>query len=105
MRCDSWRRLLSDKYGNDEVLQQRIRSSCDGASSADGWHSPCALCVSTQVNESLMLNQQTSSLMRAIDAFNEAIMLVDTSEASWTIMFINDAWLRMMSAPPTNLFA
>ena len=48
-----------------------------------------------------MLNQQTTSLMRAIDAFNEAIMLVDTGEASWTIMFINDAWLRMMGAPHT----
>ena len=45
-----------------------------------------------------MLNQQTSSLMRAIDAFNEAIMLVDTGASSWTIMFINDAWLRMMGA-------
>ena len=50
------------------------------------------------MNESMMLNQQTTSLMRAIDAFNEAIMLVDTGEASWNVMFINDAWLRMMGA-------
>ncbi len=58
-----------------------------------------ALRVCPQMNESMMLNQQTTSLMRAIDAFNEAIMLVDTGEASWTVMFINDAWLRMMGAP------
>ena len=50
-----------------------------------------------------MLNQQTSSLMRAIDAFNEAIMLVDTGETSWNIMFINDAWLRMMGAPTAHV--
>lgn len=38
--------------------------------------------------------------MRAMDAFNEAIMLVDMELAAWTIMFTNDAWLRVMSASP-----
>ena len=53
----------------------------------------------TQVSESAKLQSQTSSLMRAMDAFNEAIMLVDMDLARWTIMFTNDAWLRVMSAP------
>lgn len=52
----------------------------------------------TQVSESAKLQSQTSSLMRAMDAFNEAIMLVDMDLARWTIMFTNDAWLRIMSA-------
>jgi hypothetical protein len=64
-------------------------------------HDPHVSHLAPQMNESMMLNQQTSSLMRAIDAFNEAIMLVDTGASSWTIMFINDAWLRMMGASCT----
>lgn len=51
-----------------------------------------------QVSESMKLQSQTSSLMRAMDAFNEAIMLVDMDLSRWTIMFTNDAWLRIMSA-------
>lgn len=51
-----------------------------------------------QVNENIMLSRQTSSLMRAMDAFNESIMLVDTDAETWTIMFINDAWIRMLGA-------
>ena len=39
--------------------------------------------------------------MRAMDAFNEAIMLVDMDLERWTIMFTNDAWLRIMSAHPS----
>jgi hypothetical protein len=56
----------------------------------------------TQVSESAKLQSQTSSLMRAMDAFNEAIMLVDMDLARWTIMFTNDAWLRIMSASPPS---
>ena len=56
----------------------------------------------TQVSESAKLQSQTSSLMRAMDAFNEAIMLVDMDLARWTIMFTNDAWLRIMSAPQAS---
>lgn len=51
-----------------------------------------------QVNENMMLSRQTSSLMRAMDAFNESIMLVDTDSDEWNIMFINDAWIRMLGA-------
>jgi PAS domain-containing protein len=51
----------------------------------------------TRVSESAKLQSQTSSLMRAMDAFNEAIMLVDMDLARWTIMFTNDAWLRIMN--------
>lgn len=50
------------------------------------------------MSESVKLQSQTSSLMRAMDAFNEAIMLVDMDPQRWTIMFTNDAWLRTMSA-------
>lgn len=49
-----------------------------------------------RVTESIKLQNQTSSLMRAIDTFNEAIMLVDMAEGHWTLMFVNDAWLRLM---------
>lgn len=50
------------------------------------------------MSENLMLSQQTSNLMRAMDDFNESIMLVDTDSDMWTIMFINDAWIRMLGA-------
>jgi PAS domain-containing protein len=50
-----------------------------------------------RVSESVKLQSQTSSLMRAMDAFNEAIMLVDMELETWTIMFTNDAWLRFMN--------
>lgn len=55
------------------------------------------------MSESVKLQSQTNSLMRAMDAFNEAIMLVDMEEGRWTVMFTNDAWLRFMSAPPNLL--
>ena len=55
------------------------------------------------MSESLAFSRQTSSLMRAMDAFNEAIMLVDTLPGKWTIMFINDAWIRLMGAQPATL--
>lgn len=51
-----------------------------------------------QVTESVELQSQTNSLMRAMDAFNEAVMLVDMKEGRWTVMFTNDAWLRFMGA-------
>ena len=52
-----------------------------------------------QVSESVKLQSQTNSLMRAMDAFREAIMLVDMEEGRWTVMFTNDAWLSFMGAP------
>lgn len=60
--------------------------------------------AAAQVSESVKLQSQTSSLMRAMDAFNEAIMLVDMDPQRWTIMFTNDAWLHTMSAqsPPAG---
>mmetsp|Transcript_3321 Transcript_3321/g.9610 ORF Transcript_3321/g.9610 Transcript_3321/m.9610 type:complete len:877 (-) Transcript_3321:642-3272(-) len=51
-----------------------------------------------RVSESVKLQSQTNSLMRAMDAFNEAIMLVDMEEGRWTVMFTNDAWLRFMNS-------
>lgn len=54
-----------------------------------------------QVTESVELQSQTNSLMRAMDAFNEAMMLVDMKEGRWTVMFTNDAWLRFMGARAT----
>lgn len=52
-----------------------------------------------RVTESIKLQSQTSSLMRAMDAFSEAIMLVDMAEERWTIMFANDAWFLLMNVP------
>ena len=51
-----------------------------------------------QVTESVKLQSQTSSLMRAMDAFNEAVMLVDMGTDQWTLMFANNAWLQFMGA-------
>ena len=78
-------------------LQNLVSTLC-GCNTAAGALTPT--CVRPQVSESAKLQSQTSSLMRAMDAFNEAIMLVDMEPEHWTIMFTNDAWLRLMSEAP-----
>lgn len=45
------------------------------------------------------MQAQTSGLLSAMDCFSEGIMLVNTATASWDVLFVNDAWSRITSAP------
>ena len=45
------------------------------------------------------MQAQTSGLLSAMDCFSEGIMLVNTATQSWDILFVNDAWSRITSAP------
>ena len=38
------------------------------------------------------LSEQKTKLIRAMNSFNEAIMLCDFSQPAWPIVFINEAW-------------
>ncbi len=52
-----------------------------------------------QQAETERMQAQTSGLLSAMDCFSEGIMLVNTATQSWDVLFVNDAWSRITSAP------
>lgn len=45
--------------------------------------------------ESARIRSQTNGLLRAMDHFNEGIMLVNMGTATWDIVFVNEAWTQL----------
>ena len=56
-----------------------------------------------QQAETERMQAQTSGLLSAMDCFSEGIMLVNTATQSWDVLFVNDAWSRITSAPQPSL--
>ncbi|KAG2454256.1 hypothetical protein HYH02_001289 [Chlamydomonas schloesseri] len=48
--------------------------------------------IEAQKIKSEMLYRENHQLIRALDCFNEGIMLVNMSLPSWPILFVNEAW-------------
>lgn len=48
-----------------------------------------------QLVESARIRSQTNGLLRAMDHFNEGIMLVNMGTPTWDIVFVNEAWTQL----------
>lgn len=48
-----------------------------------------------QLVESARIRSQTTGLLRAMDHFNEGIMLVNMGLPNWDIVFVNEAWTQL----------
>ncbi|KAG2489421.1 hypothetical protein HYH03_012059 [Edaphochlamys debaryana] len=56
-----------------------------------------------QKARSELLTQQNSQLIRALDCFQEGIMLVNMSLPTWPILFVNEAWEKTTSISKDSL--
>jgi len=56
-----------------------------------------------QKKKSAQLTVENTQLLRAIDAFNEGIVLCDVSEPNWPIVFINEAWENLTQFAKNNV--
>ena len=93
------------RSSSPETHKNLLSHACRSCKSKPCKRRPCTFRLSAcpscarQVDEKLALTQQTSNLLRAMDAFDECIMLVDMYCEKWSIMFVNDAWIRMLGVP------
>lgn len=59
--------------------------------------------LAKQRERSEQLHRENHQLIRALDCFNEGIMLVNMSLPSWPILFANEAWEKATQQPKDNL--
>eukprot|EP00884_Botryococcus_braunii_P002377 jgi/Botrbrau1/1213/Bobra.0163s0021.1 len=53
--------------------------------------------------ESARIRSQTNGLLRAMDHFNEGIMLVNMGVPEWEIVFVNEAWTQLTGIDKDNV--
>ncbi|GIL48868.1 hypothetical protein Vafri_5296 [Volvox africanus] len=59
--------------------------------------------LEAQKAKSEQLYRENNQLIRALDCFNEGIMLVNMSLPTWPIMFVNEAWEKATGIPKDSL--
>ena len=47
--------------------------------------------------------QANQSLLRALDCFNDGMLLVDLGEPGWRILYANESWTSITGVPATQL--